>query len=144
MRAARTARKLRQQDVAQQLNLRVASLSEYENGHKLGSAEVLLRISKVLRVDVAWLLEGDVEISASPHVRAPHASLLRFLSTDLGRSVTSAELAALRTFVCFHGSPTSDTYHVMLVAMRGTIVADPLLERRNAAHISELGLPGPD
>ena len=59
IRTLRTINKLNQIDLANALNITQASLSLYENGNKLPSIDVLIRISDYFKVSLDWLCDCD-------------------------------------------------------------------------------------
>ena len=61
IRDARTAKKLTQENLAEQTNLSVTHISAIENASSKFSVDALVEISEALNISIDWLLLGDNE-----------------------------------------------------------------------------------
>lgn len=59
IRDARTAKKLTQENLAEQTNLSVTHISAIENASSKFSVDALVEISEALNISIDWLLLGD-------------------------------------------------------------------------------------
>lgn len=92
IREARELAGLSQGDVAKSLGLHRPSISEAEAGHRTVTAEEIVRMSKLYKVDVRWLLgvlsEGDAT-DASCHRCQLLAAALRGVPPVVWRELSS-------------------------------------------------------
>lgn len=106
-----------QAELAASTGISKETISRYENGRLLMTVEAAHKIADATRADVGFLLTGHVGGQESP---ADYPALADFLATELGRSATSDEVAALRSLRASDGRPTVATYQTMLLALRST------------------------
>ena len=57
---ARTVKGWLQTELADKINIGRSTISQYETGRAKPSAKALIKIAKVLEVDVTWLKDGEV------------------------------------------------------------------------------------
>lgn len=123
---ARERLDISQETLAQRAGTTLQTVWRWENDKVEPKISGISSLAEVLGVDERWLAFGEL----GGETEEPDA-LAAFLETRLGKTATPGEVADLRTLRPRTGRPTIDTYHSMLLALRGTM--EPILQEADVA-----------
>jgi transcriptional regulator with XRE-family HTH domain len=107
-----------QTQLAHALDLRHASISDYERGEATPDPERIVQLADALGVTVGWLMRGEESQPPAPLGDTPEYRA--FLATPLGQSMTTEERLLLASVSAPGVTISTLTYQVMLAALRGT------------------------
>lgn len=133
LKQARERAGLSQEALGAASGVRLGTIWRYEKDSQEPRLSVIRDLASALNCDAGWLVSGDRGEDESTDT----AALDAFLETRLGKTATGNEVRSLRSLRAFTGRPTVDTYHSMLLALRGTL--DPVENTDVAARADDLG-----
>lgn len=119
LKQARERMGMSQEALGAAAGVRLGTIWRYEKDSQEPKLGTIRDLANALECEVGWLVGGDDD-----DLDNEYSALNAFLETRLGATATPDERASLRSFRAFTGVPTVDTYHSMLLAIRGTVEAD--------------------
>lgn len=136
LRDARRAKRLSQKVLATRVGTTGETISRYENGRlSPPRGDMMGSLAGELGVTVGWLMGQDVPREGSRVESEPvYPSLVEFLASPVGRTVTTDELAVLASYRGSRGDPSPSSYQYLLQAIRAEI---PPPEAAESAEATE-------
>lgn len=139
---ARESKKLRQDDLAEQVDVKRASITHYENGNQAPSISTLKKISEVLDVPMTYFFDDEIEQNKQIVKNELKANLSEYLPY-LPDNLQLKDFVVVKKLDILAGAGSEGAFDITMLNSNGVVAVERrVLGRLNPANIRAIEIIG--